>query len=83
MAKKCKCIKDYKVSARDHLGNGVHGPIHDITLFEEGKEYWWFFKDKLFFVAKEQKFLRRMNYYSTDIEYMDVDTFFEYFNIQK
>ena len=83
MAKSCKCVEDFKVSARDHLGNGVHSDIYMKTIFNSGKEYFWMFKDKMFYVTDEQKYLRRSDYYNIHIEVLDMDTFFDHFEITK
>lgn len=79
MAKSCKCKKDYKISV------GLSRTESRIeVLFERCKDYYFYNKGtNEFYVTTDKKYLKDINYYSTNIELMDKKEFDEYFYYDK
>jgi hypothetical protein len=79
MSKECKCIKSYKVTAQKYLGNKQHSEPFLLEIFKEGSDYYYHKIKSDYWVAPLQKHLRHKSMYSTHVEDLTEDEFFEHF----
>jgi len=79
MARKCKCVKDYKVTARKDKND----PVFLLTIFNNNEEYYFYNKGELFYVTTKPNYLKDMDRYNIFIEELSEDEFDNHFTTEK